>query len=94
MRVAEEEEPCNGRNTADRPSHRGLLAGRHRQRDHPVAVYGEVAATPASGRKGWRIVSTAPSDAPAQASWREGSGYDTKMTVIVVYANPVTEPAT
>jgi hypothetical protein len=63
----------------------------------PVAVYGEVAADAGEwAAKGWRIVSTAalPTRHAQAFMGREGSGYDTKMTVIVVYANPVTEPAT
>jgi hypothetical protein len=56
----------------------------------PVEVYSEVAADAAEwAAKGWHIVSTAATPTRhAQAFMgREGSGYDTKMSVIVVYAN-------
>jgi hypothetical protein len=56
----------------------------------PVAVYEEVAADAREwAAKGWRIVSTAalPTRHAQAFLGREGSGYDSKMSVIVVYAN-------
>jgi hypothetical protein len=56
----------------------------------PVAVFSEVADD--AGERavgGWRIVSTAalPTRHAQAFMGREGSGYDTKMSVVVVYAN-------
>lgn len=56
----------------------------------PAEVYSEVAADAAEwAAKGWHIVSTAalPTRHAQAFMGREGSGYDTKMAVIVVYAN-------
>jgi hypothetical protein len=56
----------------------------------PVEVYSEVAVDAAEwAAKGWHIVSTAavPTRHAQAFMGREGSGYDTKMAVIVVYAN-------
>jgi hypothetical protein len=55
----------------------------------PVAVFGEVADDARErAARGWRIVSTAalPTRHAQAFMGREGSGYDTKMSVVVVYA--------
>jgi hypothetical protein len=56
-----------------------------------AAAYGAVAADAADrSASGWRIVSTtAVTTRHAQAFMgREGSGYETKMSVVVVYSKP------
>jgi hypothetical protein len=52
----------------------------------PAAVFEDVAASRATN--GWRIVSTAASPTRHSGAFmgREGSGYETKMSVVVVYA--------
>jgi hypothetical protein len=57
----------------------------------PAAVHGEVAGDAAArAADGWRIVSTAalPTRHAQAFMGREGSGYETKMSVIVVYSKP------
>ena len=57
----------------------------------PPSVYGAVAADAKTrAAAGWRIVSTSalPTRHAQAFMGREGSGYETKMSVIVVYARP------